>query len=40
MGWYLPGRESPVHRLTTMLIPFDRISRLPFFFGARWFSSA
>jgi len=26
--------------VTNMLVRFDTLSRLPFFFGARWFSSA
>jgi len=26
--------------MKTVLIRFDKLSRLPFFFGARWFSSA
>ncbi len=41
MGFHLPGREPPLPvRVTNMLVRSNTLSRLPFFFGARWFSSA
>lgn len=47
MGGSLPGCGPTLDpaaprglKAAHMVIPFHSLSRLPFFFGARWFSSA